>query len=47
MLIQSLVNYNTLFKKIILWGGGAIVKDFISQCGDEEFKSPYLQPKLL
>jgi len=46
MLVQNLVNYNVLFKKITLWGDGVIVKDFISQCGGEELKSPYLQPKL-
>jgi hypothetical protein len=25
-------------KKFTLWGGGAMVKDFTSQCGGEEFK---------
>jgi hypothetical protein len=40
------VNYNMLSKKITLWGGGAIVKDLILQCGSEEFKSPHLQLKL-
>jgi hypothetical protein len=34
-------------KKITLWGGGAMVKDLTPQCGDEEFKSSHLQPKLL
>jgi hypothetical protein len=38
---------NMLFKKITLWGGGAMVKDWIPQCEVEEFKSPHLQPKLL
>jgi hypothetical protein len=28
MLMQNHVNYNMLFKKITLWGGGAIVKDW-------------------
>ncbi len=26
-------------------GGGAMVKDLISQCGGEDFKSPHLQPR--
>jgi hypothetical protein len=39
MLVQNHVNYNMLFKKIILWGGGAMVKDLTPQCGGEEFKS--------
>jgi hypothetical protein len=30
-------------KKITLWGGGAMVKNLILQCGSEEFKSPHLQ----
>jgi hypothetical protein len=47
MLVQNFVNYNMLPKKSTLWGGGAIVKDLISQCGGEEFKSPYLQARLL
>jgi hypothetical protein len=46
MLVQNHVNYNMLFKKIISWGGGALVKDLIFQCGGEEFKSPHLQPRL-
>jgi hypothetical protein len=37
---------NMLFKKITLWGGGAIVKDLIPQCGGEEFKFAHLQPRL-
>ncbi len=37
---------NMLFKKITLWGGGTMVKDLILQYGGEEFKSPYLQPRL-
>jgi hypothetical protein len=37
---------NMLFKKITLWGGGAMVKDLIPQHGGEEFKSPHLQPRL-
>ncbi len=36
-----------MFKKITLWGGGAIVKNLIPQCGDEKFKSPHLQPRPL
>ncbi len=28
-------------RKITLWGGGAMVKDLIPQCGGEEFKSPH------
>jgi hypothetical protein len=47
MLVQYHVNYNMLFKKITLRGGGAIFKDLILQCEGEEFKSPHLQPKLL
>ncbi len=35
-----------LYKKISLWGGGAMVKDLIPQCGIEKFKSPHLQLKL-
>jgi len=31
--------HNMLFKKITLWGGGAIIKDLTTQCGGEEFKS--------
>jgi len=37
---------NILSKNITLWGGGAMVKDLISQCELEEFKSPHLQLKL-
>ncbi len=37
---------NMLSKKITLWGGGAMVKDFTPQCGGEEFKSPHLQPRV-
>jgi hypothetical protein len=33
-------------EKITLWGGGAMVKNLISQCGGEKFKSPHFQPKL-
>jgi hypothetical protein len=47
MLVQSHVHYNMLFKKIILWGGGAMVKDLTLQCGGEKFESPHLQPRLL
>jgi hypothetical protein len=47
MLIQNLVDYNVVSRKITLWGGDVIVKDFTSQYGGEEFKSPCLQPKLL
>jgi hypothetical protein len=46
MLVQNHVYYNILSKKITGWGGGAMVKDFICQCGSEEFKSPHLQPRL-
>jgi hypothetical protein len=46
MLIQNHVHYNMLSKKITLWGGGAMVKDFTPQCEGEEFKSPHLQPRL-
>jgi hypothetical protein len=46
MLVQNHVHYNYVVQKIILWGGGAIVKDLIPQCGGEEFKSPHLQPRL-
>jgi hypothetical protein len=46
MLVQNYVHYNMLSKKITLWGGGAMVKDLIPQCGDEEFKSPHLQLRL-
>ncbi len=37
---------NMLSKEIIFWGGGAMVKDLIPQCGGEEFKSSHLQPRL-
>jgi len=30
MLVQNHVHYNVLFKKITLWGGGAMVKDLKS-----------------
>jgi len=33
-------------QKITLWGGGAMVKDLILECGGEEFKPPHLQPRL-
>ncbi len=33
-------------KTITLWGGGAMVKDLTSKCGNEEFKFPHLQPRL-
>jgi hypothetical protein len=33
-------------KKITLWGGDAMVKNLILQCGSEEFKSSHLQPRL-
>jgi hypothetical protein len=46
MLMQNHVNYNMLFKKIILWGGGAIAKDLIPQYEGEEFKSSHLQIRL-
>jgi hypothetical protein len=46
MLVQNHVHYNYVVQKITLWGGGAIVKDLIPQCGGEEFKSPHLQPRL-
>ncbi len=36
-----------LFKKITLWGVGAMVKDLTPQCEGEEFKSPHLQPRPL
>jgi hypothetical protein len=29
MLVQNHVHYNMLFKKITLWGGGAMVKNLI------------------
>jgi hypothetical protein len=47
MLVHNHVNYNMLSKKIILRGGGAMVKDLTLQCGGEEFKSSHLQPRLL
>jgi hypothetical protein len=46
MLVQNHVHYKYV-KKIILWGGGAMVKNLIPKCGGEEFKSPHLQPRLL
>jgi hypothetical protein len=38
MLVQNYVYYNMLSKRIIVRGGGAMVKDLIPQCGGEEFK---------
>ncbi len=46
MLVQNHVNYNMLYKKITIQGGGAKVKNLTFQCGGEEFKSPHLQPRL-
>jgi len=46
ILVQNHVHYNMLSKKIILWGGGAMVKDLILQCEGEELMSPHLQPRL-
>jgi hypothetical protein len=46
MLVQNHVHYNMLSKNITLWGGGAMIKNLISQCEGEEFKSPHLQPML-
>jgi hypothetical protein len=46
MLVQNHVHYNMSSKKITLWGGGAMVKNLIPQCGDEKFESPHLQPRL-
>jgi hypothetical protein len=46
MLVQNHVHSNMLSMKITLWGGDAMVKDLILQCGSEEFKSSHLQPKL-
>jgi hypothetical protein len=37
---------NKLSKKITFWGGGAMVKILIFQCGGEELKSPHLQFRL-
>ncbi len=37
---------NMLFKKITFWGGGAMVRDLVPQCGGEEFKFPHLQLRL-
>ncbi len=42
MLVQIMFITNMLFKTITLWGGGAMVKDLIFQCGGEEFKSSHL-----
>jgi hypothetical protein len=39
------IDYN-MFKKIALWGGGAMVKDLTLQCKGEKFKSPHSQHKL-
>ncbi len=36
------IDYNMLYKKITLWGGGVMVRNLIPQCGGEEFKSPHL-----
>jgi hypothetical protein len=47
MLIQNHVHYNMLYKKIILWGCGAMVKNLTLQSGGEEFKFLHLQPRLL
>jgi hypothetical protein len=47
MLVQNHVHYNYVVQKITLWGGSAMVKDLIPQCGGEEFKSPHLEPRLL
>jgi hypothetical protein len=46
ILVQNHVHYNMLSKKIILWGGGAMVKDLIFQCEGEELMSLHLQPRL-
>jgi hypothetical protein len=37
MLVQNHVHSNMLSMKVTLWGGGAMVKDLIFQCGSEEF----------
>jgi hypothetical protein len=39
MLVQNHVHYNMLSKNITLWGGVAMVQNFIPQCEGEEFKS--------
>jgi hypothetical protein len=46
MLVQNHVHYNYVVQNIILWGGGAMVKNLTLQYGGEEFKSPRLQPRL-
>jgi hypothetical protein len=46
MLVQNHVHYNMLSKKNHFMGGGVMVKDLISQCEGEEFKSSHLQPRL-
>jgi hypothetical protein len=46
MLVQNYVHHNMLYKKITLWGVGAMVKNLTFQPRSEEFKSPHLQPKL-
>ncbi len=46
MLVQIMFITICCPKTITFWGGGVMVKDLIFQCGGEEFKSPYLQPKL-
>jgi hypothetical protein len=46
MLFQNHVHYNMLSKEITLWGGGAMLKNLITQCEGEGFKSPHLQPRL-
>ncbi len=40
MLVQNHVHYNYVVQKFTLWGGGAIIKDLILQCGGD------LQPRL-
>ncbi len=47
MLVQNHVHYNYVVQKIILWGGGAMINNLITQCGSEEFKTPNLQLRLL
>jgi hypothetical protein len=36
------VDYNMLSKRVILWGGGAMVKDLTPPSGGEKFKTPHL-----
>jgi len=45
ILVQNHVHY-IMFKNIILWVGGAMVKDLILQCEGEKLMSPHLQPRL-